>query len=130
VESRIREPLKPRVLFGEKKAEVLDDEEATTDIEELEEEEEEEEIPQTPSQVQQERAKTPEAPKYAPVSPPDTKRITRSANKLLDEESPIKKSGRRSPFDSWQRTKEHKAATTSKRPAEDMFSTPAKRSRV
>ncbi|KAI9151812.1 hypothetical protein HJFPF1_09023 [Paramyrothecium foliicola] len=131
--SHIRNAVKPRVLFGDKKGKTLEieeeDEEATTDIEEHELEDTEE-LPQTPSAREQERAKTPEAPKYAPVSPPDTKRITRSTNKLLDEGTPLKGSGRRSPFDSWQRTKEHKTSSASKRSGDDLAPAQTKRTRI
>lgn len=124
-----RSSIKPRLLFPTKKPEILiEDEEAVTDVEDLQMSEHEE-VPQTPTRVRQEVAKTPDAPKFAPVSPPDTKRTTRSTNKLADM-TPLKRTSRKSPFDSWPRTKEHKSLAGSKRPAESLASPDAKRTRA
>ena len=85
--------------------------------------------PQTPKKSQSISAKTPEAPRYAPVSPPDTKRTTRSTNKLAD--TPMKATGRKSPFDSWPRTKEHKGRSPApKRAGETLDTANVKRARA
>ncbi|KAH7161408.1 hypothetical protein EDB81DRAFT_853799 [Dactylonectria macrodidyma] len=136
-----RSSIKPRLLFQTvKTAAMIEEEEAATDVEENEDaatDIEDEQIdkpavvPQTPVKPHQKRASTPEAPKFAPVSPPDTRRTTRSANKLAEESKPIKPTSRKSPFDSWRRTKEHKGASTSKRPAEALTPSHAtKRARI
>lgn len=105
------------------------DEEAVTDIEDEAEEIAIEEplVPKTPVKTQKHTMETPQAPRFAPMSPPDTKRTTRSTNKL-DEATPIKKKERRSPFDTWPRTKERNDTGT-KRQAEPMFA-PAKRTKA
>lgn len=124
-----RSSIKPKLLFPlqrkEQQPSVDDvDEEATTDIEDAHVEAEEQTMPQTPVKGMG----TPQAPKFAPVSPPDTKRTTRSTNKLFEDATPVKKKGRRSPFDMWPRTKERQD-TGSKREAEPMFA-PAKRNKA
>ncbi|KOS23047.1 hypothetical protein ESCO_003823 [Escovopsis weberi] len=129
-----RSSIKPRLLFPVKKTEktkeMLEEEETTTDIEEGHSQTEENE-PQTPTKIETERAKTPEAPKFAPVSPPDTKRVTRSTNKLADAPTPVKIAKKKSPFDSWRRTKESSATPTStKRQGEPLASTAMKRARA
>jgi hypothetical protein len=87
--------------------------------------------PQTPKKLPQVQVETPEAPKYAPVSPPDTRRTTRSTNKLAGDNTPLKKSrGRQSPFDIWQVTKERKPSPAAKRQADGVAQGPAKRSRA
>lgn len=126
-----RASIKPRLLFQKTKTmEEIEEEEAVTDVEdELDQEQAPEIVPQTPQKSQsKERASTPEAPKL-PVSPPDTRRITRSINKLLDEGTPIKAPGQRSPFDSWRRTKEPNKESR-KRAGESLSPTEAKRTRV
>lgn len=119
-----RASIKPRLLFPqERNAAELEEEEADTDVEE-------DKLPQTPSKGKARQTKTPEAPKFAPVSPPDTGRTTRSTNKLADQGTPMKKKSRqRSIFDSWPRTKEHKAQT-GKRPGEPLDQAPMKRTRA
>lgn len=116
---------------------MIEEEEAATDVEEdVEEEPTEDEaeipempVPQTPAKRRvSKHAATPEAPKFAPVSPPDTRRTTRSSNKLVD--TPIKGRSKSSPFDSWRRTKEHKASGAQKRHAESLTSESAKRTRT
>lgn len=124
-----RSSIKPRLLFQTPKTQaMIDEEEAATDIEDQLEEEPvaesskaaEVEEPQTPAKIRQLRAGTPEAPKFAPVSPPDTRRTTRSTNKLAEQATPIKTKSRRSPFDSWRRTKgDVKATSGTKRQADD-----------
>ncbi|KAM0426752.1 hypothetical protein ACHAPT_008068 [Fusarium lateritium] len=126
-----RSAIKPRLLFQKTKTiEEIEEEEAVTDVEdELEEAEVAEIVPQTPQKSKsKERASTPEAPKL-PVSPPDTRRITRSINKLLDEGTPIKNPGQRSPFDSWRRTKEPNKESR-KRAGESLSPTESKRTRT
>ena len=109
---------------------MIEEEEAPTDVEDMDEEVEEE-YPQTPVKSRQ-RAKTPEAPKFAPVSPPDTKRTTRSMNKLLDEGTPMRKYNvrRSSTFDSWRRTKDQQASSAPKRAAESLEPATTKRTRT
>ena len=128
-----RSTIKPKLLFPPQKKERQPsaddvDEEATTDIEDADVETEEQTMPQTPGKTSSKGMETPQAPKFAPVSPPDTKRTTRSTNKLFEDATPIKKKERRSPFDTWPRTKERKD-TGSKREAEPMFA-PAKRTKA
>lgn len=130
-----RSTIKPKLLFpaAQKERQPSEDdvdEEAMTDIEEdVEVDEEQLSMPQTPAKsAAQNGMETPQAPKFAPVSPPDTKRTTRSANKLFEDATPIKKKERRSPFDTWPRTKDRKETGT-KRQAEPMFA-PAKRTKA
>ncbi|GAB0136533.1 hypothetical protein EsDP_00004832 [Epichloe bromicola] len=138
--SRTSRPLtrafvKPRLLFpvqkmiedeDEEDEEDEEGEEALTDIEDMHLGEA---APQTPRKPQSISAETPEAPRYAPVSPPDTRRTTRSTNKLCD--TPMKITGRKSPFDSWPRTKEHKSQSpVAKRPGENLASATTKRTRA
>lgn len=133
VESRLERPLtrasvKPRLLFPPKKPSAADedDEEATTDIEDMNMVDI---APQTPTKSQTVIAKTPDAPRFAPASPPQTKRTTRSTNKLLD--TPMKVPGRKSPFDSWPRTKEPQHQSPApKRAGESLHSTTAKKNRA
>lgn len=139
-ETRLAQPLtrssvKPRLLFPPKQPEQseidLEEEEADTDVEDEVRERSSLPVPQTPTKARKESAKTPEAPKYAPVSPPETRRTTRSTNKLAGDETPIKKPKRQPTlFDSWPRTKEHKAPAATKRAAEGIAQAPAKRTRA
>ncbi|KPM34351.1 hypothetical protein AK830_g12222 [Neonectria ditissima] len=134
-EARLARPLtrssiKPRLLFQTAKTEaMLEEEEAATDVEDHLVDELVEE-PQTPGKPRHERASTPEAPKFAPVSPPDTRRTTRSTNKLADQSTPVKPTGRKSPFDAWRRTKEHKATSAPKRQGDSLTPAHAKRARI
>ncbi|KAK2603524.1 hypothetical protein QQS21_004293 [Conoideocrella luteorostrata] len=122
-----RASLKPRLLFPSQKAAEKDDaEEALTDVEDMNMIDE---APQTPKKGYPISAKTPEAPRYAPASPPDTKRTTRSTNKLAG--TPMKATGRKSPFDSWPRTKEHRSQSPApKRAGETLSSATTKRTRA
>jgi hypothetical protein len=137
-----RSSIKPRLLFpakapAPKTKRMLEEEEAATDVEDVEEAVEEaaeaEEPPakvETPVKAKDERAQTPEAPKFAPVSPPETRRTTRSTNKLSASSAPAKRAGKKSPFDSWLRTKEHTNRSGTKRAAaEPLAAAPAKRTR-
>lgn len=112
---------------------MLEEEEAATDVEEAVEAEKPEakvETVETPAKAKEERAQTPDAPKYAPASPPETRRTTRSTNKLSADTAPIKRTGKKSPFDSWIRTKEHTNRSGTKRAAaEPLPAAPAKRTR-
>ncbi|KAI5467730.1 hypothetical protein BGZ63DRAFT_371988 [Mariannaea sp. PMI_226] len=143
-EARLARPLtrsaiKPRLLFqAVKTQEVLEEEEAVTDVEDDVEDDPAEETteaaevpePQTPAKSRAKRAGTPEAPKFAPVSPPSTRRTTRSTNKLLEEPTPVKTRSKVSPFDSWRRTKkEPKAPSALKRQGESLTPANAKRTR-
>ncbi|KAI3324246.1 hypothetical protein HD806DRAFT_494514 [Xylariaceae sp. AK1471] len=114
-----RSSIKPRLLFQSKTkgkratsatATVEDvDEEAATDIEDHvlhNAEDAELEIPETPVYVAEDKAKTPDAPRFAPASPPSTARATRSADKLRDGDTPMPKLTKvPSPFDGWRRSK-------------------------
>ncbi|KAG5940925.1 hypothetical protein E4U53_007518 [Claviceps sorghi] len=129
--SRISGPLtrasvQPRLLFPTRKT-TEEDEEALTDVEDMNLAKP---VPQTPRQPQSISAETPEAPRFAPASPPDTRRTTRSTNKLSDTPMKAKATGRKSPFDSWPRTKEHKVQSpATKRSGESLASAPTKRTR-
>lgn len=105
-----------------------DDEEALTDVEDMDM------IggaPQTPRKGQTNlSAETPEAPKYAPASPPDTKRTTRSTNKLADKATPLKVTGRKSPFDSWPRIKDHLNQPTAPKRQGESLASASKRTRA
>jgi len=119
-------------LFPSKKTDENDveDEEAVTDVEDMFMSDEPA-MPQTPQKSSAVPAKTPEAPKYAPVSPPDTRRTTRSTNKLAPETPMKKKSGRRSPFDAWPRTKEAASSSSApKRQGESLAGGATKRTRA
>ncbi|KAL6818485.1 hypothetical protein GGI42DRAFT_7206 [Trichoderma sp. SZMC 28013] len=133
-----RSSIKPRLLFpakapAPKTKDMLEEEEAATDVEEAVEAEKPSakiEIVETPAKAKEERAQTPDAPKYAPASPPETRRTTRSTNKLSADSAPIKRTGKKSPFDSWIRTKEHTNRSGTKRAAaEPLPAAPAKRTR-
>jgi hypothetical protein len=88
-----------------------DEEEAITDIEE-------QNGVSTPMDHLDEPVATPQAPKFAPFSPPTTARATRSKQVDMsssparqtsedEDESPMRRGrgGKVSPFDKWQRTK-------------------------
>lgn len=107
-----RSSIKPRLLFPAQEkpqpSHETDEEEAPTDIEDnvdpvdAKPEEQQSETPQ--ESEEKSTPDTPTAPRFAPASPPSTSRATRS-KKLVAEETPAKRTGRRSPFDSWRRTK-------------------------
>ncbi|KAM0457273.1 hypothetical protein ACHAO4_003070 [Trichoderma viride] len=133
-----RSSIKPRLLFptkapAPKTKQMLEEEEAATDVEDAKDttEAEEPSAPvETPVKAKEERAQTPEAPKYAPASPPETRRTTRSTNKLAAAPTPAKRAGKKSPFDSWLRTKESASRSGTKRAAgEPLAAAPAKRTR-
>ncbi|KAL7928532.1 hypothetical protein V8C35DRAFT_332689 [Trichoderma chlorosporum] len=130
-----RSSIKPRLLFpakapAPKTKDMLEEEEAATDVEEPVETEKPAAKVETPAKAKEERAQTPDAPKFAPASPPETRRTTRSTNKLSADSAPIKRTGKKSPFDSWIRTKEHANRSGTKRAAaEPLPAAPAKRTR-
>ena len=139
VPSRLHGPLtrssiKPRLLFPTPKlakpktmrSQVTEDEEeAMTDIEEPNKE------LSTPTGQIDEAVSTPNAPRFAPASPPTTVRATRSGKKVESDdespESPMKKGrgrGRKvSPFDRWQRTKNGAAGQSKKRDGDPLTRT-------
>lgn len=144
VESRrvTRASVKPRLLFPTvKKQPSHSDEEAETDIEEdnvsaahseaagIEEQ-------QTPLElVDDKMPDTPQAPKFAPVSPPTTMRTTRFGAKKAEEGSPMKtRAGKpRSPFDGWRRGKagsDDGRALNLKRSGDSLSAADSKRTRV
>ncbi|KAF5019440.1 hypothetical protein F66182_8548 [Fusarium sp. NRRL 66182] len=129
-----RSSIKPKRLFqAVKTVEQIEEEEAVTDVEENDEAENEAQLscPATPSVSKKEHVSTPEAPRFAPASPPSTRRVTRSAHKLADEDTPAKPPGKRSPFDSWRRTKEpHPKSPSRKRSGESLDSRESKRTRI
>lgn len=115
-----RSSIKPRLLFptpSQTKAKELtsqvteDEEEAITDIEEL--------ALSTSSDYISRMATTPKAPKFAPVSPPTTGRVTRSKDAMIGSptvgrnseddfmSSPVQRgrSENLSPFQGWRQTK-------------------------
>lgn len=135
-----RSSIKPRLLFPpQPKIEVestLEEEEAVTDVEDhLVAEAEAADLPVTPTKASTSSGmpKTPSTPRFgAAMSPPDTKKATRAGEKLGEEKTPIKAKapGRRSPFDSWPRVKDHSAAAAShKRHGETLAPAPAKRAK-
>ncbi|RFU77107.1 hypothetical protein TARUN_5088 [Trichoderma arundinaceum] len=130
-----RSAIKPRLLFPSKAAapktkRMLEEEEAATDVEDGVDTEKPSANVETPIKAKEERAQTPEAAKFAPASPPETRRTTRSTNKLSADSAPIKRTGKKSPFDSWIRTKEHTNRAGTKRAAEQpLASSSAKRTR-
>lgn len=116
------------------------DEEAATDIEDHDLVTETENDPGTPAELMDEMSGTPQAPKFAPGTPPTTARTTRYGAKKAAEASPTKSKelevpkptrGKRSPFDSWRRTKGASSGPVSqKRSGEALPTSPAKRARA
>lgn len=116
--SSSRLDVKPRLLFPSAKSHkendlAHDNEEADTDIEqpiagtaEVVKANVSKPRAETPVEAVPAKIDTPEAPKFAPASPPNTSRATRS-KKIPIEPVPIKtkRAGNRSPFDGWRRTK-------------------------
>lgn len=110
-----RSSIKPRLLFpSARKGKEVDkpteeDEEAATDIEDGIHQHTETsgaDIPATPLELVGDKAETPKAPRFAPVSPPTTARTTRVSSKPESAKAPAKKAVKsRSPFDGWRRSK-------------------------
>jgi hypothetical protein len=121
-----RSSIKPRLLFPpqqtKKSSHDIDEEEATTDIEDhpisaiVDPE-----VPAVETPDDAAVHDTPSAPRFAPASPPTTARATRVSKRLVAEETPAKRPGRRSPFDSWRRSKTGAATHGQKREAESDF---------
>ncbi|CEJ91717.1 hypothetical protein VHEMI07410 [[Torrubiella] hemipterigena] len=125
-----RSSIKPRLLFPqEKSAEALEEEEATTDVEDNIKSQVRQ-TPATPSKAKSTHVETPEAPRFAPISPPDSKRATRSTNRVQELATPSKSKGRKSPFDSWPRIKDPRGQASTKRVGETLDQAPAKRTRA
>lgn len=117
-----RSSIKPRLLFppleqAKDESISFEDEEAETDIEDHISSQLADEKFETPSEAVGDLPGTPDAPKFAPASPPDSRRTTRSGNKVGEEATPIKpRGGKRSPFDSWRRVKNGADSHGHKRP--------------
>jgi hypothetical protein len=108
-------------------ASTLEDEEAVTDVEG--DIAEADLNPETPTKSAS-SAKTPNAPRFGvDMSPPDAKQVTRTG-KVGDNATPVKAPGRRSPFDSWRRVKEHATAPSQKRHGESLAPVTAKKARI
>ncbi|KAK7737275.1 hypothetical protein SLS63_003066 [Diaporthe eres] len=112
-EASSRLDVKPRLLFPSAKSHKENDlahtdEEADTDIEQpiAGKVDDVKARAETPVETSEAKIDTPKAPKYAPASPPDTSRATRS-KKVTTEPTSVKtkRAGNRSPFDGWRRTK-------------------------
>ena len=140
VESRVtRSTVKPRLLFPVKKQEEPkdlhedEDEEAVTDIEDhVLEGMKEDKMPTTPMDMVEERQTTPEAPRFAPASPPTTARTTRFGSKPSADVTPMKKGprGKHSPFDGWRVTKGTSQSQGQKRAGDEAVPpSPVKRAR-
>ncbi|TRX95605.1 hypothetical protein FHL15_003563 [Xylaria flabelliformis] len=129
-----RSSIKPRLLFppkpkGKQPATITaEDEEAVTDIEDNvfdHNTQDETEIPATPIQFTKGKVETPEAPRFAPASPPSTGRATRSADKLRVSDTPVPRAKIPSPFDGWRRSKRHTGPQGSKREGDFLVKSPA-----
>ncbi|KAI0483531.1 hypothetical protein F4859DRAFT_473171 [Xylaria cf. heliscus] len=130
-----RSSIKPRLLFppkpkGKQPATVtFEDEEAVTDIEDNvldhNAQDVEVEMPATPVQFTKGKVETPEAPRFAPASPPSTGRATRSADKLRGNDTPMGVAKVPSPFDGWRRSKRQAAPQGSKREGDFLVKSPA-----
>lgn len=138
---KTRSSIKPRLLFPKtEEAQIqTDEEEVATEIEDnvlmLDAENE----PTTPLDLAEQAPGTPEAPKFAPASPPATTRTTRFGKKPTDTPTaaaalPAPKSttgrGKRSPFDDWRRTKSGTESRAPKRPGDGLASASTKRTRT
>ncbi|KAI1430721.1 hypothetical protein GGR50DRAFT_683536 [Xylaria sp. CBS 124048] len=121
-----RSSIKPRLLFpaagkGKQVANTTDeDEEALTDIEDHASQDAQGSVPKTPTQLPKQKVETPDAPRFAPASPPSTGRVTRSADKSLKKEGKVQ-----SPFDSWRRSKSRASLQGQKREGEPLVKNPA-----
>ena len=140
-EASSRPQVKPRLLFPSAKSNIENDlahpdEEAETDIEEpVKHQDEATAEVETPAEAIEETVDTPKAPKFAPASPPATSRTTRSKRIIAEEPTPVKgkRTGNRSPFDGWKRTKSGSVGSASgqKRAGETLSGASAsKRARI
>ncbi|CAJ2505044.1 Uu.00g124380.m01.CDS01 [Anthostomella pinea] len=139
-----RSAIKPRLLFAAEKkgkgvAHNIEDEEAPTDIEDHQLLAEDAEVaypdaPETPLEMVDEKPDTPEAPRFAPASPPTTARASRTGTKRYHADgTPMKKSSKpRSPFDDWRRSKSRGEPHGQKREGEALAKSdaPSKRQRA
>jgi hypothetical protein len=141
LDSRLRRPLarssiKPRLLFPPTKTQEsnveIDEEEAVTEIEDNVPEPTENDDPATPMELVDEQPNTPEAPRFAPASPPTTARTTRFGGKKSAEVTPMKSkpTGKRSPFDGWKRVKGGSESHGQKRSGDALPAGAAKRTRA
>ena len=107
-----------------------EDEEAATDIEDhvlagLEA------SPATPFESTVDAPGTPEAPRFAPASPPTTARTTRFGTKKGADGTPkAKPSDKRSPFDGWRRVKGGAQSSGHKRSGDELPGAASKRPRA
>jgi hypothetical protein len=107
-----------------------EDEEAATDIEDHVLAGLDADKPQTPMDLIDDMPATPEAPRFAPASPPSTVRTTRVTSKRAADAQPKgKRPASRSPFDNWPRVKGG-AGTGHKRSGEALAGDAPKRSRA
>ncbi|KAK4158394.1 hypothetical protein C8A00DRAFT_39369 [Chaetomidium leptoderma] len=130
-----RSSIKPRLLFptanSDESRDLDDDEEAATDIEDHVLAGMEADKPETPMDLIDKAPGTPEAPRYAPASPPTTARTTRFASKKGADATPKPKPpAKRSPFDSWRRVKGGAPSTGHKRSGDDLSAAAPKRPRA
>lgn len=109
-----------------------EDEEAATDIEDHVLAGMEASSQATPFELTVDAPGTPEAPRFAPASPPTTVRTTRLGSKKGADSTPMKAKSatKRSPFDGWRRVKGGAETSGHKRPGDDLPGTAAKRSRA
>ncbi|KAK0742468.1 hypothetical protein B0T21DRAFT_283014 [Apiosordaria backusii] len=127
-----RASVKPRLLFPVAKPEVpaitVEDEEAETDIEDhvVEGVDAAEAAPITPAEAIEKVPGTPEAPRFAPASPPTTVRATR-------KKAVPKQASKQGTISGWRQTKAgvSSASTSQKRSAEPLPAAgPSKRARI
>ncbi|KAI0408326.1 hypothetical protein F4802DRAFT_407341 [Xylaria palmicola] len=129
-----RSSIKPRLLFpsepkGKQAAtSTVEDEEAPTDIEDddFHHNTQDTEIasPETPAPAAKGKVETPRAPRFAPASPPSTGRVTRSADKLREGDTPVRKAKVPSPFDGWRRSKSRALPQGQKREGDSLVKSP------
>jgi len=129
-----RSSIKPRLLFpsaNSDESQILDEEEAATDIEDHVLAGMEADEPETPTEMITKTPDTPEAPRFAPASPPTTVRTTRFGSKKAADGTPKAKApAKRSPFDSWRRVKGSTQSTGHKRSGDDLSADAPKRTRA
>lgn len=129
-----RSSIKPRLLFptaNSDESQILEDEEAATDIEDHVLAGMEADKPETPADMIDKAPGTPEAPRFAPASPPTTARTTRFGSKKAAEATPKPKPpAKRSPFDSWRRVKGGASSTSHKRSGDELSADVPKRTRA
>jgi hypothetical protein len=130
-----RSSIKPRLLFptaNSDESQMMDeDEEAATDIEDHVLAGMDADTPETPIDMMDKAPGTPEAPRFAPASPPTTARTTRFGSKKAADATPKPKGpAKRSPFDSWRRVKGSAQSTSHKRSGDDLAADAPKRTRA